>query len=149
MNLRRRKIARLLFALYCAGMLILLLGRKPDPVLGSYLQTMRGHLNLVPLRTIRHMHFLLTRPQWQRFAAINIYGNVGMFLPLGFALPKAFPSLDRLWKTLLVSAGLVLCVELLQLVLLVGQCDIDDLILNLLGSAMGFGLHRLCQNSGQ
>ena len=34
-------------------------------------------------------------------------------------------------------------VELLQMLLLVGTCDVDDLILNLLGAALGDGLFRL------
>ena len=34
-------------------------------------------------------------------------------------------------------------VELLQMLLLVGTCDVDDLIQNLLGAALGYGLFRL------
>ena len=44
---------------------------------------------------------------------------------------------------------LILCVELLQLATMLGSCDIDDLILNVIGASLGFflwkhtPLHRL------
>ena len=61
-----------------------------------------------------------------------------MFIPLGFCLPWVHARLRRWWKTLLVSAGVILCVELTQLVTLLGHCDVDDLILNLIGVTMGY-----------
>ena len=41
------------------------------------------------------------------------------------------------------SAGLIVCVELVQLVTLLGHCDVDDLILNLIGVSMGYLLWAL------
>ena len=38
---------------------------------------------------------------------------------------------------------LILAVEILQLVTLLGSCDIDDLLLNILGAAMGYVLWKL------
>jgi glycopeptide antibiotics resistance protein len=57
-------------------------------------------------------------------------------------LPKVFPKLDRLGKVLLATFFIMLTVELAQLFTLLGSCDTDDLILNVLGSAMGYGIQK-------
>ena len=36
----------------------------------------------------------------------------------------------------------VSCVEVLQVLFTVGICDVDDLLLNLLGASIGYGLYR-------
>ena len=54
-------------------------------------------------------------------------------------MPAAYPVLARWWKTLSVTIGAVVAVEITQMLTLLGTCDIDDLILNLLGAAMGYG----------
>ena len=43
-------------------------------------------------------------------------------------------------KTLAAGAGISLCIELLQLPFSVRATDIDDLIFNTLGTALGYGL---------
>ena len=71
-----------------------------------------------------------------------------MFLPLGYFLPVIWPELRRLLRTLALSAFTVIAVEISQVLLLVGSCDIDDLILNLLGVALGYGFYRITQKTG-
>jgi glycopeptide antibiotics resistance protein len=63
-----------------------------------------------------------------------------MFLPLGWFVPKVFPRLRKFWKTLLVCAGVVIVIEVTQLIALVGTCDVDDLILNVAGICLGYPL---------
>ncbi len=63
-----------------------------------------------------------------------------MFLPMGFCLPLTTEKLNRFWKVLLIVACTITLVEILQLLLRVGNCDIDDLILNCVGAAIGYGL---------
>ena len=55
----------------------------------------------------------------------------------------SFPRLKGLWRVLGASAAAVICVEICQMLTLLGRCDIDDLILNLLGTALGYGTYRL------
>lgn len=102
-------------------------------------------LNLTPLHTVFKYIRLLdsANAALVRTAVINLYGNVIMFIPLGFLLPNVFPKLRKLWKTLTATAVIIILVELVQLFSLVGSCDVDDLILNVLGSAMGYGIDRL------
>ena len=39
----------------------------------------------------------------------------------------------------------ILSIELLQLFSLLGSCDVDDLLLNLVGTTIGFGMWKLYQ----
>lgn len=149
MNNRRISVA--LFMAYCALMLWLLFDR-PGYVPGiPYLEQLSQHLNLVPLRTLRLFAGLLdsSRPEYVRAAVINLGGNVIMFIPLGFLLPRVFPKLSSLPAVLLTTTASITAVEILQLLSLVGSCDIDDLILNLCGSALGFLLHRCTKKPAQ
>ena len=53
---------------------------------------------------------------------------------------------DILWhggKALLCAALIITAVEIAQLLTLVGSCDVDDLILNLAGSTVGYILYKI------
>ena len=142
MEKRKQHISAGLLALYGGLMLWLLFWRERSLEALPYLHQLPMHVNLRPFRTIRLYLGLLSanRPSLVRIAAVNLLGNVGMFLPLGFLLPAAFPRLTKWYRCLLTAAGIIALVELLQMLFLVGTCDIDDLILNLTGTALGYGL---------
>ncbi len=140
----------LLFSLYCAVMLYLLFAREEASGDLSYWEQMRLRINLIPFRTIRRQFFRLFQLDklWRvRHSAINLAGNVVLFVPLGIFLPKLFPALDQLWKVLAVTALIITTVELAQMLTLLGRCDIDDLILNTLGAAMGYGICKQTQRN--
>ena len=67
--------------------------------------------------------------------------NVVLFVPLGFLLPLLWPKENRFWKILLAGVSFSLLIELSQLLNL-RSTDIDDLLLNTLGAAIGFALYR-------
>lgn len=141
----RRKKA-VLFAIYVVILLCLLFGRAPNPRGLSFPAYLQTHLNLVPLRTIRRFARLLippVRPYLVRIALHNLLGNVALFIPLGWFLPALFPALRSFPMTVLSVLVSVSCVEVLQVVFTVGICDVDDLLLNLLGASIGYGLYRL------
>ena len=141
----RRRIEKWLLAVYALGMLVLLFHRELPESAAPYLEQLSGRVNLVPLRTIRLYWRLLAHPRASlvRLAVINLAGNIVMFIPLGYLLRAVFPVLRKAWRTLLASAGIIIAIELCQMVTLLGTCDVDDLILNLLGAALGCGLYRL------
>ena len=143
MNDQRRKRNILLFSLYCAVMLWLLFDRVGGIEGVAYWDQIRANLNLRPFRTIRLFLSVLTRPAYGTAAFTNLGGNVILFIPLGFFLPRIFPRLQRLWRTGLATALIITAVELGQLFTLLGSCDIDDLILNVTGATMGYGFHKL------
>ena len=131
----------LVFILYCALMLWLLFDRnRYDPAI-PYWDQVQQNMNLTPFHTIRlYVRLFLNseRPVLVKVAAVNLLGNVAMFIPLGFLLPKAFPRMNRLWKVLLTTALTITAVEIIQLLGMVGSCDVDDLILNVCGAALGY-----------
>lgn len=71
-------------------------------------------------------------------------GNVLLFVPLGFLLPLVLPRLDRRWRVLTVGAGVSLLIELAQLPMPgVRRADVNDLLLNVAGTALGWLLYAL------
>ena len=143
--MNNRKLHTVLFMAYCALMLWLLFDRPGyDPGLPYWEQVAR-QLNLVPFRTLRLFADLLDSSvrAYIRMAVINLGGNILMFIPLGLLLPRVFQRCASLPRTLLTTAVIITTVELIQLFTLVGCCDIDDLILNVLGAALGYGIHKI------
>ena len=68
----------------------------------------------------------------------NLAGNVVLFVPLGWILPYFLPFARKTKGFLLSAAALILLVELIQAFTLLGFCDFDDLLLNVLGGWIGF-----------
>ncbi len=79
-------------------------------------------------------------------------GNILLFIPFGLAWPILFPKIMKL-KTILIGFSVSLVIELTQGItgLFLGynyrSCDIDDLLLNTFGTAIGVLLYRLSTNS--
>lgn len=137
-------LMRLLFGAYCTLMLWLLFGQRLGlSTPGRYLEQLRWNINVVPFRTV--VEFLTmakrtTNIHLIRHAFINLAGNMVMFIPLGLLLPLIWPKLRSCRQFLLYVTSVVAAIELLQLFTLLGTCDIDDLILNVLGATLGFAL---------
>ena len=68
---------------------------------------------------------------------INIIGNITMFIPVGIVWPLCFKKLNTIGKTVLIGAGFPLFIEITQLPFYDRCSDIDDLILNTTGIAIG------------
>ena len=139
-----KRYAQAAFWFYCLIMLLLLflLGRSGyDPSL-PYREQLR--CNLIPFRTITlYVRAMATaRPELIRYAVVNLGGNVIMFIPLGLGISGLWPEARTLWNVVLITAVVIALVELAQLFTLVGTCDIDDLILNIFGSLIGYWLYR-------
>lgn len=73
----------------------------------------------------------------------NVVGNMVMFLPSGIILPVVYKKLNNFWKVVAAGAFISLCIEILQLPFASRASDIDDLILNTLGVAVGYGIYAL------
>ncbi len=79
----------------------------------------------------------------KRDLLLNLIGNFTMFIPSGIILPILYKKLNTFWKVVAAGAGISLCIEILQLPFNVRYTDIDDLILNTLGVAAGYGIYAL------
>ena len=141
-------LCRVLFFFYGLLMLWLLFGQRVD-TLGQgrpYLEQLKSNLNLQPMQTLRLLWSLAQRENGDylvRFAVFNLVGNVLMFIPLGYFLPRLNRTLRGFFRTVAVSGAIIVAVELFQLFSMLGSCDIDDLILNLAGTVIGYILFKI------
>lgn len=151
MKKKRTRLKYTVFFVYCAVMLILLFFRDPyDPAV-PYWEQIKSNHNLIPFATIRvQLRCLSSGRSWLRwYGYSNLFGNIILFIPLGFLLPFVFPRMRSAVKTLLAVAAAITLVEIIQLFTLRGYADIDDLILNLLGAAIGYLFYSICQKKMQ
>ncbi|SKA72668.1 VanZ like family protein [Eubacterium uniforme] len=74
----------------------------------------------------------------RREALINLYGNIGLFIPTGIILPILYKGVNRLWKAVAIGFGMSLTIEILQLLFYERTSDVDDLIMNTAGAAIGY-----------
>ena len=133
---------RFLFVVYVAVLLWLLFDRPVarDPMI-DYAQRMRENMNLIPFHTVGNYWKVIRRMEFSPLffhCVINLGGNIFLFIPIGYFLPKLWPMLRKFFPFLLTCVMAIVLVELLQLVTLLGSLDIDDLILNLFGMLVGY-----------
>ena len=146
MEEKTRKIYKVLFFLYGAVLLLILFNRSRYIAGVPYWDQVHRYLNLRPFETISLYWRLLTdpvRPVLTRLAIYNLAGNILLFLPMGALIPAIWGKFRSIFKTLLLVALIVAAAELCQVLILAGSCDVDDLILNLLGTALGYPLHKI------
>lgn len=144
---KRRPGLRFLFLVYCGVMLWLLFFRSWGWDDGaSYRQLLANNINLIPLLTIRNYLYVVLRGSNDSLVAhciINLLGNVLLFIPLGYLLPKLWKKQENFFRFFMTCTFSILAVELIQLFALVGSFDVDDLILNLFGMTLGFIYYHL------
>lgn len=145
-NGKGKVVAAALFALYSACMLWLLFGRQSHWSGDGYLASLCRNINLIPFHT--NLSFLKSLFSSQSggsvtHAFINLMGNVILFVPLGVFLPVLWKRLRRWWHFVGTVTLMLVSVEVAQLFLLRGICDVDDYLLNLLGASVGFFLTRI------
>lgn len=79
----------------------------------------------------------------------HIFLNMVMFLPIGILLPGIDPEmLDDFACPLLFSLTLTVLIEGSQMMLNLGQADLTDIIANVLGGIVGYGVYRLLTRLG-
>ena len=84
--------------------------------------------------SLKPFNFLTDRYDGWR---MNLIGNIAMFIPVGIIWPICFHELDSIKKTVIAGFGFTLLIELTQLLCPERHTDIDDLILNTIGVAIG------------
>lgn len=101
------------------------------------------HSNFVPTKTII---YYLSGKQGFRTARQNILGNIIAFAPFGFLLPIVVRKAKKFKYTVAVAFLLSLIFEIIQLLSATGEFDIDDIILNVIGSICGYIVYKGCKN---
>lgn len=94
------------------------------------------NINYVPVKGLLYEY-----DGWKR----NLYGNIAMFIPVGIVWPFCFRKLDSFGKTVLAGFVLSLFIELSQLPFYERCSDVDDLLLNTSGAAIGAAVYFICR----
>ena len=90
--------------------------------------------------------FYSYREAWKDFSARewrNIILNIMMFVPFGFLLPFVSNKFQVFWKTYVAGFLFTFLIEITQLLLHLGICELDDFMNNTVGAMIGYGFYRL------
>ena len=105
-----------------------------------YATFLRGHGGYSQRELNLHL-FRAWREAWNNFSVknwANVLLNVAMFVPLGALLPLIWKKCKKWYITTPIGFGSSLLIELVQLTISRGICDVDDLFANTLGTVLGF-----------
>ena len=122
---KRKWLWLVLYVLYLNAMLIII--GVPDINYVAWHPT----INLIPFND---------------FTMSNIVGmilNIVMLVPMGFFLPIYFERYKKWYRTLAVGITTSLLIEIIQLYTFRAS-DIDDLLMNTLGTLFGFIIAKMC-----
>ncbi|MBZ6489021.1 VanZ family protein [Priestia aryabhattai] len=97
-----------------------------------------GNVNLVPFHTIGNLLFYHSFGDF----IINNIGNIILFIPFGFLLSFKYKDINSLSKGILVGMAFSMLIETVQLFMENRWTDIDDVILNTLGTSIGYSLFK-------
>lgn len=137
-----REVWLAVFVMFTAGLLWLTVLPRFHWADGQLVMLPGGYglINLKPFLIFEQSR-ILAKQGVKHYFLINFWGNIGMFLPIGF-----FPALLwrkwKWWKSFLCGFGLSMFIELAQIPIQRGT-DIDDLWMNTLGAVLGYVLYWL------
>lgn len=144
--MKNKKLIKILFYIYIA-FLILFVVLKFD---GSFERIISLHnsiienekdgirnINLIPFKSISPYLRNITEP----YAFKNIIANILVFIPLGFFISNK--NSKNVFKTVVICISVILSIECIQLLFKIGFFDVDDIILNFIGSLIGMGINKI------
>lgn len=136
---KKSVIYKVIFVVYIALLVYFLFFAE---LLGRTTVTEDFRYNLEPFKEIGRF---IRYAKQLGFTAVflNLAGNVLIFIPFGYFTGLFQRGRVLIFHGILWSFNLTLAVELLQLVARVGCFDVDDLILNTLGGAIGIILYKV------
>ncbi len=150
----KRPLLIAVFIVYCAAVAYVTLMRSAAAVfdtfdmLGtdgfmSYRELLSANLNLIPFFSFYNF---ITMPVKTgivvRGFLVNLFGNLLLFLPWGLLLPCISEKMRSAKRFFAVTSAVIICIELIQLFTLLGACDIEDYLLNIIGALIGFAASR-------
>ncbi|MDD3839476.1 MAG: VanZ family protein [Clostridia bacterium] len=96
--------------------------------------------NYIPFKTI--YFYLVGEGINEGIAKVNLLGNIIGFMPYGFLAPLLETDIKDYKKALKAGLFISLTFEVIQLITGLGSFDVDDLILNTLGTILGYAIFR-------
>lgn len=140
------KTIHIFYVLYLLGLfyILFLYNRQIDlswMVKGGWdelVELQRPRTNLVFFSTILRYLQTMNYATGMRNIIINIGGNMFLFMPFGFFLPRIHARWQKLFVFLTMASVIIVIIEGLQFVMLSGSFDVDDALLNVIGAWLGF-----------
>ena len=142
MKKNARFILWVLFVIYCFMVAYIVFFSRGFRTQYTYSHYWKYFTNFIPFKTILN-YVKLYKDGLRILSVLQLLGNFVLFLPMGIFLPCVFKVLDRFWKVIISVFVMVLCVEVIQFLLRVGIIDVDDLIFNLCGAMIGYGIVKI------
>ncbi|MFP7470689.1 VanZ family protein [Niallia taxi] len=137
-KLNKRNKRLMLLASIC---FIFIMTMFPNRYLGIGIEP-GGH-NFVPFLMIKEM--FVERSVFTFI--VNNIGNIALFMPFGFFLPLALPRFNQFILCTAVGCCLSAAIESIQWFMEYRWSDVDDLILNTVGTMAGFGLYKAAKKA--
>lgn len=120
------------FFIVCLGLyLTFIFALTITPVYTWSISNFSNEINFMPFQVFRTI----------QQEPINFFGNVFVFIPFGFLFVLLSPKCQKVYVTLFMGMGLSIVIECMQL-FTHRVTDIDDVLLNTLGTYFGFLLGR-------
>lgn len=127
--------------LFSLSMVIIFSLTGISPMSGFHLDIRINEISFIPFKGIIEM----LQGGITTYSFINIIGNIIMFMPVVFLLPLICTKVDSCKKVVAIGFCTSLLIESSQLFLTRGT-DIDDLILNTLGTILGYLVFLIFKN---
>lgn len=130
---------KILLIIYTAIMLYLLFfGDRIGIITSDYWENVKYHLQYKPFGTIKSYVYAIKNGVADWGVYKNLFGNVLVFVPLGLLLTAIWRRFRKFGRFFFTAFLIIFSVETAQLFSLRGYFDVDDIILNLFGSVLGF-----------
>lgn len=136
------EIALLIFVIFIVGLASQIVIPKIELGINGNINILKNGthgINLLPLKVLFETYREVFINLNINYFIINFLGNIIMFMPIGFFIPLLWEIPDK--KIIIVGFLFSLFVEVCQLFLNRGT-DVDDLILNTLGTILGLLVYK-------
>ena len=146
-KLKSGRFFKYLFALYIVVVIKVIIFKYPFEQLRAIANTWQkgvileglGTANFVPFHTIK----MYIDYAYKLNSVENLAGNVLVFVPFGFLFPFVAREGERFFVMFVNAFVFILGIEVFQLFSAFGAFDVDDILLNCLGAAVGYGIYRI------
>lgn len=144
-----KTIIWILFCLYILLLIKVILFKYP---IDMTVETLKGNnMDMFKKRILYSSNFIPFRTIYKystvdigfNISVSNILGNIIAFMSLGFLLSLLKERLRELKKIFKIAFIISLTFEIIQLITGLGQFDVDDIILNVLGGVLGFLIYKI------
>lgn len=136
------EIALLIFVIFIVGLASQTVIPKIELGINGNINILKNGthgINLLPLKVLFETYREVFINLNINYLIINFLGNIIMFMPIGFFIPLLWEIPDK--KIIIVGFLFSLFIEVCQLFLNRGT-DVDDLILNTLGTILGLLVYK-------